>query len=47
LGSAGDPGTRHGHDQQEAWRTGRLLPAPYSRRAIQAVTQERITLMPD
>ena len=47
LGSAGDPGTRHGHDQQEAWRTGRLLSAPYSRRAVQAAAEERFTLVPD
>lgn len=36
LGSAGDVGSEHGTDQQEAWRTGRLLPAHYSRVAVEA-----------
>jgi penicillin G amidase len=46
LGAAGEPGTPHAHDQQEAWRTGQLLPAPYSRRAVQAAAAEQITLAP-
>jgi penicillin amidase len=46
LGAAGDPGHQHALDQQEAWRTGRLLPAPYSRRAVQEAARERSTLMP-
>jgi penicillin G amidase len=47
LGAAGEPGHRHAHDQQEAWRTGRLLPAPYSPRAVQEAAEEHITLVPD
>lgn len=46
LGAAGEAAHPHGNDQQEAWRTGRLLPAPYSRRAVQAAAQDRITLLP-
>jgi penicillin G amidase len=46
LGGAGEPGSRHAFDQQEAWRAGRLLPAPYSRRAVQSVVEEQVTLLP-
>ena len=46
LGAAGDPGSPHGHDQQEAWRTGKLLPAPYSLRAVREAASERMTLLP-
>jgi penicillin amidase len=45
LGADGEPGG-HAHDQQEAWRTGRLLPAPYSERAVRAAATEQITLVP-
>ncbi|MGO8958318.1 MAG: penicillin acylase family protein [Streptosporangiaceae bacterium] len=47
LGAAGDPGRPHAHDQQEAWRTGRLLPAPYSQQAVRAAAEERLTLVPE
>lgn len=47
LGAAGEPGSRHAFDQQEAWRAGRLLPAPYSRRAVQSVAEEQLKLLPD
>ncbi len=47
LGAAGNPASPHGHDQQEAWRTGRLLPAPYSWPAVRAAAQDRLTLLPD
>jgi penicillin G amidase len=46
LGSSGQPGHRHAHDQQEAWRTGQLLPAPYSSRAVQAAAEEQDRLLP-
>ena len=46
LGATGEPGTRHAHDQQEAWRTGQLLPAPYSPAAVRAAAAERVTLLP-
>jgi penicillin G amidase len=46
LGAAGEPGARHAFDQQEAWRAGRLLPAPYSRQAVQSVAEEQVRLLP-
>jgi penicillin G amidase len=46
LGAAGEPGSRHAFDQQEAWRAGRLLPAPYSRRAVQSVAEAQVKLLP-
>jgi penicillin G amidase len=46
LGAMGEPGTPHVSDQQESWRTGRLLPAPYSRPAVDAAADERLTLAP-
>jgi penicillin amidase len=36
LGAVGEPGERHAYDQQDAWRAGRLLPAHYTRAAIDA-----------
>jgi penicillin G amidase len=47
LGAAGEAVHRHAHDQQEAWRAGRLLPAPYSQRAVQQAATEKIMLVPD
>jgi len=46
LGAAGEPGVRHAVDQREAWRTGRLLPAPYSRRAVRAEASDQVMLVP-
>jgi len=46
LGATGAPGSPHVSDQQEAWRTGRLLAAPYSQRSVQAAARERLTLLP-
>ncbi len=46
LGSAGQPGHPHAYDQQEAWRTGQLLPAPYSRGAVRAAAAEAHRLLP-
>jgi penicillin G amidase len=46
LGAVGEPGSRHAYDQQEAWRTGQLLPAPYSPRAVEAAAEERYRLLP-
>jgi penicillin G amidase len=47
LGAAGEPGSQHAFDQQEAWRAGRLLAAPYSRRAVESAATEQLTLLPD
>lgn len=46
LGADGEPGAPHTSDQQEAWRTGQLLPALYSRSAVDAAATERVTLLP-
>jgi penicillin amidase len=46
LGADGEPGAKHAFDQQDAWRAGRLAPAPYSRRAVQAVAVEQVLLRP-
>ena len=46
LGTAGEAGHKHAHDQQEAWRAGLLLPAPYSPRAVQQAASEKIMLIP-
>ena len=47
LGASGEPSRGHAHDQQEAWRAGRLLAAPYTPRAVQQGATETMTLMPD
>jgi penicillin G amidase len=46
LGAAGDPAAPHAHDQQEPWRRGELLPAPYTRAAVRAAARERVALVP-
>jgi penicillin amidase len=46
LGASGVPASPHAGDQQESWRTGQLLPAPYSPRAVQAAARDRLTLLP-
>jgi penicillin amidase len=46
LGAAGDPTHPNAFDQQEAWRTGRLLPASWSRQAVEASSSSREVLGP-
>jgi penicillin G amidase len=46
LGADGEPGAPHFCDQQEPWRTGRLVPALYSRPAVQAAAEEVIRMAP-
>ena len=41
LGAAGDPAAPHGTDQQDAWRDGILLPAPYTRAAVETAAVAR------
>ena len=36
LGAAGDITADHGIDQREAWQAGELVPAPYTRAAVEA-----------
>jgi penicillin G amidase len=46
LGAHGEPGGLHFSDQQEAWRSGSLVPALYSRAAVQAAAEQQISLAP-
>ncbi len=46
LGAAGQPGSVHARDQQEAWRTGRLVPALYSWHGVLESATEQVTLVP-
>jgi penicillin G amidase len=46
LGAAGEAERQHAFDQQDAWRTSTLLPAPYSRRAVRAEASDQLTLLP-
>jgi len=39
LGAAGDIAARHGLDQRDAWRRGDLVPAPYSRAAVEQAAE--------
>lgn len=45
LGANGEPGAPHAEDQIDAWSSGRLFPAPYTRRAVDAAATatERVT----
>ncbi len=46
LGVSGEPQCPHFADQQEAWREGRLLMAPYTRAAVEAAAAEHLVLRP-
>ncbi|HEY2508793.1 MAG TPA: penicillin acylase family protein [Streptosporangiaceae bacterium] len=46
LGASGEAGSHHAADQQDAWRTGRLLPAPYSPRAVRSEAEGHDSLVP-
>lgn len=45
-GESGDPASRHYDDLIKEWAEGRYHPMPYSRKAVEAVTAERIVLAP-
>jgi penicillin amidase len=45
-GESGDPGSPHYSDLLDDWVHGRYHPMPFSRKAVEAVTRERITLLP-
>ena len=45
-GQSGDPDSPHYRDLFEHWRNGRYVPMLYSREAIEAHTERRITLTP-
>jgi penicillin amidase len=45
-GESGVPGSKHYADLIEGWASGTYHPLPYSRKAVEAATEERITLLP-
>jgi penicillin amidase len=45
-GESGDPGSRHYSDLIDDWAAGRYHPMPYSRKAVEAATVERLRLEP-
>jgi penicillin amidase len=45
-GESGDPESRHYRDLLDDWIAGRYHPAPFSRKAVEAATEERIVLEP-
>lgn len=45
-GESGDPSSKHYSDLLDDWANGRYHPLPYSRKAVEAATDERILLTP-
>ena len=45
-GESGDPASPHYSDLLQDWAQGRYHPLPYSRKAVEAATEERIELVP-
>ena len=45
-GESGEPVNKHYGDLLEDWRNGRYHPMPFSRKAVEAVTEEKIILLP-
>lgn len=45
-GESGDPGSKHYRDLLDDWANGRYHPMPFSRKAVEAATDERIVLEP-
>ncbi len=45
-GESGVPGSAHYGDLIEGWADGRYHPLPYSRKAVEAATEERVMLIP-
>jgi penicillin amidase len=45
-GESGDPGSKHYGDLLKDWAEGRYHPMPYTRKAVEAATEERIVLTP-
>jgi penicillin amidase len=45
-GESGDPTSPHYSDLLEAWAAGEYHPLPYSRKAVEDATVERIQLTP-
>jgi penicillin amidase len=45
-GESGNPGDRHYGDLINGWADGHYHPMPYSRKAVEAAAEERLTLTP-
>ena len=45
-GESGDPGSPHYSDLLKDWAAGRYHPMPFTRKAVEAATTERILLTP-
>jgi penicillin amidase len=45
-GESGDPGSPHYADLIDDWANGRYHPMPFTRKAVEAATRERISLVP-
>ncbi len=45
-GESGDPESKHYRDLVDDWLAGRYHPMPYSRKAVEAATEEKIVLEP-
>ena len=45
-GESGDPASKHYADLLQDWAAGRYHPLPFSRKAVEAATEERILLQP-
>jgi penicillin amidase len=45
-GESGDPESKHYRDLVDGWVAGRYHPMPYSRKAVEAATEEKIVLEP-
>jgi penicillin amidase len=45
-GESGDPSSKHYGDLLQDWAAGRYHPMPFSRKAVEAATEERIVLRP-
>ena len=43
---SGDPLSKHYDDLIEDWAWGQYHPMPFSRKAVEAVTEERMVLVP-
>ncbi len=46
-GEVGNPDSPHYSDLLDDWQVGRFHPMPYSRKAVEAATVERIRLLPN
>jgi len=45
-GESGDPDSPHYADLIDDWTNGRYHPMPFTRKAVEAATRERINLIP-